>query len=97
MKGKVAPEETIPFMVTLKASVHASFYSMDLICKVGPLSERSWDGTQLPVSGGGVRWSVRSPDPPRVPLPRANLWKSGGPTAQAQAKALQTWSSLSLS
>ncbi|KAB0379834.1 hypothetical protein FD755_007618 [Muntiacus reevesi] len=34
MEGKVAPEETIPFMVTLKASVHASFYSMDLICKV---------------------------------------------------------------
>ena len=48
MKGKVAPEETVPFMVTLKASVHASFYSMDLVCKVGPPSERSWDGTQLP-------------------------------------------------
>ncbi|XP_032492501.1 cilia- and flagella-associated protein 65 [Phocoena sinus] len=34
MSGKVAPEETIPFVVTLKASVHASFYSMDLVCKV---------------------------------------------------------------
>ncbi|XP_022355528.1 cilia- and flagella-associated protein 65 [Enhydra lutris kenyoni] len=34
MTGKVAPEETIPFVVTLKASVHASFYSMDLVCKV---------------------------------------------------------------
>ena len=39
MKGKVAPEETVPFMVTLKASVHASFYSMDLVCKVGPPSD----------------------------------------------------------
>ncbi|KAB1279386.1 Cilia- and flagella-associated protein 65 [Camelus dromedarius] len=34
MRGKVAPEETIPFVVTLKASVHASFYSLDLVCKV---------------------------------------------------------------
>ncbi|ELK17194.1 Coiled-coil domain-containing protein 108 [Pteropus alecto] len=34
MRGKVAPEEMIPFVVTLKASVHASFYSMDLVCKV---------------------------------------------------------------
>nr|XP_036872459.1 cilia- and flagella-associated protein 65 isoform X2 [Manis javanica] len=33
MRGKVAPEETIPLVVTLKASVHASFYSMELICK----------------------------------------------------------------
>ncbi|XP_044890430.1 cilia- and flagella-associated protein 65 isoform X2 [Felis catus] len=34
MRGKVAPEETIPFVVTLQTSVHASFYSMDLVCKV---------------------------------------------------------------
>uniref|UniRef100_A0A673TA59 Cilia and flagella associated protein 65 n=1 Tax=Suricata suricatta TaxID=37032 RepID=A0A673TA59_SURSU len=34
MRGKVAPEEGIPFVVTLKASVHASFYSIDLVCKV---------------------------------------------------------------
>nr|XP_019597442.1 PREDICTED: cilia- and flagella-associated protein 65 [Rhinolophus sinicus] len=34
MKGKVAPEEMIPFVVTLEASVHASFYSIDLVCKV---------------------------------------------------------------
>ncbi|KAM5228716.1 cilia- and flagella-associated protein 65 [Ctenodactylus gundi] len=32
--GEVAPEETVPFLVTLKASVHASFYSVDLVCKV---------------------------------------------------------------
>ncbi|XP_008582718.1 PREDICTED: coiled-coil domain-containing protein 108 [Galeopterus variegatus] len=36
MIGEVAPEETVPFVVTLKASVHASFYSVDLICKVYP-------------------------------------------------------------
>ena len=95
MKGKVAPEETIPFIVTLKASVHASFYSMDLICKVGPPSKRSWMAHSS--QSWGVRWSVRSPDPPKAPLLRAKLWKSGGTTAQAQAKALQTWSSLSLS
>lgn len=35
MEGELAPEETVPFVVTLKASVHASFYSVDLICKVG--------------------------------------------------------------
>lgn len=35
MEGEVAPEEATPILVTLKASVHASFYSMDLICKVG--------------------------------------------------------------
>ncbi|EHA97571.1 Coiled-coil domain-containing protein 108, partial [Heterocephalus glaber] len=34
MTGEVAPEETVPFVVTLKASVHASFYSVDLVCKV---------------------------------------------------------------
>ncbi|XP_014640990.1 PREDICTED: coiled-coil domain-containing protein 108 [Ceratotherium simum simum] len=34
VRGKVAPEESIPFVVTLKASVHASFYSLDLVCKV---------------------------------------------------------------
>ncbi|XP_013375236.1 PREDICTED: coiled-coil domain-containing protein 108 isoform X3 [Chinchilla lanigera] len=34
MIGEVAPEETVPFVVTLKASVHASFYSVDLVCKV---------------------------------------------------------------
>lgn len=54
MTGKVAPEETIPFVVTLKASVHASFYSTDLVCKVGPASERSRDGAKLPVLGCGV-------------------------------------------
>lgn len=54
MKGKVAPEETIPFVVTLKTSVHASFYSMDLVCKVGSAPERSWDGAQLPALGSGV-------------------------------------------
>lgn len=41
MKGKVAPEETIPFVVTLKASVQAGFYSMDLVCEVGSSPERS--------------------------------------------------------
>lgn len=35
MEGEVGPEEATPILVTLKASVHASFYSMDLICKVG--------------------------------------------------------------
>nr|XP_040124062.1 cilia- and flagella-associated protein 65-like [Ictidomys tridecemlineatus] len=34
MIGELAPEETAPFVVTLKTSVHASFYSVDLICKV---------------------------------------------------------------
>ncbi|XP_008257396.3 cilia- and flagella-associated protein 65 isoform X1 [Oryctolagus cuniculus] len=34
MEGEVAPEETVPLVVTLKASVHASFYSVDLVCKV---------------------------------------------------------------
>ncbi|XP_049744169.1 cilia- and flagella-associated protein 65 isoform X2 [Elephas maximus indicus] len=34
MVGEVAPEETVPFVVTLKASVHASFYSLELVCKV---------------------------------------------------------------
>uniref|UniRef100_A0A8C5L8Q8 Cilia and flagella associated protein 65 n=1 Tax=Jaculus jaculus TaxID=51337 RepID=A0A8C5L8Q8_JACJA len=34
MEGEVGPEEAIPILVTLKTSVHASFYSMDLICKV---------------------------------------------------------------
>ncbi|XP_023578883.1 cilia- and flagella-associated protein 65 isoform X2 [Octodon degus] len=34
MVGEVAPEETVPFVVTLKASVHASFYSVDLVCKL---------------------------------------------------------------
>ncbi|XP_063101487.1 cilia- and flagella-associated protein 65 isoform X2 [Cavia porcellus] len=34
MTGEVAPEETVPFVVTLKTSVHASFYSVDLVCKV---------------------------------------------------------------
>lgn len=35
MEGEVTPEEAAPILVTLKASVHASFYSVDLICKVG--------------------------------------------------------------
>ncbi|XP_063646851.1 cilia- and flagella-associated protein 65 isoform X1 [Pan troglodytes] len=34
MIGVVAPEETVPFVVTLRASVHASFYSADLVCKL---------------------------------------------------------------
>ncbi|XP_052605856.1 cilia- and flagella-associated protein 65 isoform X1 [Peromyscus californicus insignis] len=34
MEGEVTPEEAAPILVTLKASVHASFYSVDLICKV---------------------------------------------------------------
>ncbi|XP_035294734.1 cilia- and flagella-associated protein 65 isoform X2 [Cricetulus griseus] len=34
MEGEVSPEEAVPILVTLKASVHASFYSIDLICKV---------------------------------------------------------------
>ncbi|XP_031223880.1 cilia- and flagella-associated protein 65 isoform X3 [Mastomys coucha] len=34
MEGEVPPEEGVPILVTLKASVHASFYSIDLICKV---------------------------------------------------------------
>ncbi|XP_054405827.1 cilia- and flagella-associated protein 65 isoform X1 [Pongo abelii] len=34
MIGVVAPEETVPFVVTLRASVHASFYSVDLVCKL---------------------------------------------------------------
>ncbi|XP_006496055.1 cilia- and flagella-associated protein 65 isoform X4 [Mus musculus] len=34
MEGEVGPEEGAPILVTLKASVHASFYSIDLICKV---------------------------------------------------------------
>ncbi|XP_048201688.1 cilia- and flagella-associated protein 65-like [Perognathus longimembris pacificus] len=34
MEGEMAPEETVPFVVTLQASVHASFYGVDLICKV---------------------------------------------------------------
>ncbi|XP_058520276.1 cilia- and flagella-associated protein 65 [Ochotona princeps] len=34
MEGEVAPEDTIPFLVTFKASEHASFYSVDLVCKV---------------------------------------------------------------
>ncbi|XP_011787627.1 PREDICTED: coiled-coil domain-containing protein 108 [Colobus angolensis palliatus] len=36
MIGVVAPEETVPFVVTLRASVHASFYSVDLVCKLYP-------------------------------------------------------------
>eukprot|EP00069_Balaena_mysticetus_P020997 bmy_13368T0 len=61
MRGKVAPEETIPFVVTLKASVHASFYSMDLVCKVGSALERSWDGAQLPVLRCGVVCEIPRP------------------------------------
>ncbi|KAL1770997.1 coiled-coil domain-containing protein 108 isoform X1 [Sigmodon hispidus] len=34
MEGEVGPQEAAPILVTLKASVHASFYSLDLICKV---------------------------------------------------------------
>lgn len=34
MEGQVPPEEGTPILVTLKASVHASFYSIDLVCKV---------------------------------------------------------------
>lgn len=34
MTGEVAPEETVPLVVTLKASVYASSYSVDLVCKV---------------------------------------------------------------
>ncbi|XP_008823962.1 cilia- and flagella-associated protein 65 isoform X2 [Nannospalax galili] len=34
IEGELAPEEAVPILVTLKASVHASFYSVDLICKV---------------------------------------------------------------
>lgn len=60
MKGKVAPEEMIPFVVTLEASVHASFYSIDLVCKVGPAPERSWVGAQLPVLIGGVGYEIPS-------------------------------------
>nr|XP_012595751.1 cilia- and flagella-associated protein 65 isoform X1 [Microcebus murinus] len=36
MVGEVAPEEMVPIMVTLTASVNASFYSIDLVCKVYP-------------------------------------------------------------
>ncbi|XP_017712400.1 PREDICTED: coiled-coil domain-containing protein 108 isoform X4 [Rhinopithecus bieti] len=36
MIGVVAPEEMVPFVVTLRASVHASFYSVDLVCKLYP-------------------------------------------------------------
>ncbi|XP_032134056.1 cilia- and flagella-associated protein 65 isoform X4 [Sapajus apella] len=36
MIGVLAPEETVPFVVTLRASVHASFYSVDLVCKLYP-------------------------------------------------------------
>ncbi|XP_075386330.1 cilia- and flagella-associated protein 65 [Tenrec ecaudatus] len=32
--GVIPPEESVPFVVTLKTSVHASFYSVDLVCKV---------------------------------------------------------------
>lgn len=65
MKGKVAPEETIPFIVTLKASVHASFYSMDLICKVGPPSKRSWMAHSSQSWGGAVVCEIpRSPQGP---------------------------------
>lgn len=81
MKGKVAPEETVPFMVTLKASVHASFYSMDLVCKVGPLSERSWDGTQLPIlgRGGGAVVSEIPRSAPRPLFQGPTSGKVGGP------------------
>ncbi|XP_060224626.1 cilia- and flagella-associated protein 65 [Meriones unguiculatus] len=34
VEGEVAPEEAAPILVTLKTSVHACFYSVDLICKV---------------------------------------------------------------
>lgn len=61
MRGEVAPEETIPFVVTLKASVHASFYSMDLVCKVGSALARSWDGAQLPVLRCGVVCEIPRP------------------------------------
>ncbi|XP_017390682.1 cilia- and flagella-associated protein 65 isoform X7 [Cebus imitator] len=36
MIGVLAPEEMVPFVVTLRASVHASFYSVDLVCKLYP-------------------------------------------------------------
>ena len=53
MKGKVAPGEAVPFVVTLKASVHASFDSMDLVCKVGlAAAERSWEWSTAPSPGG---------------------------------------------
>lgn len=81
-KGKAGPGEGVPFVVTLKASVHASFYSMDLVCKVGPAPESSWgQGVQLPALEGGVGYET--PRPPD----RVSPWKGGGPTAQAQGKA----------
>lgn len=84
MRGKVAPEETIPLVVTLKASVHASFYSMELICKVGPAPERSWDGAHLPVLGCGVG--------PEIPRP-----ERGRVQHLENLQASRSWSSLSLS
>lgn len=51
MEGEVAPEEATPILVTLKASVHASFYSMDLICKVGWDEKHVGVETQLPNMG----------------------------------------------
>lgn len=62
VRGKVAPEETIPFVVTLKAAVHASFYSIDLVCKVGLAPEKSWDRAQLPVLRCRVSYEI-----PRLP------------------------------
>ncbi|XP_004617232.2 cilia- and flagella-associated protein 65 [Sorex araneus] len=34
MSGKLAPGETMPFVVTLKTTAHSSFYSTELVCKV---------------------------------------------------------------
>lgn len=61
MRGKVAPEESVPFVVTLKASVHASFYSVDLVCKVRSAPERSWDRAQLPALGVGIGYKIPRP------------------------------------
>jgi hypothetical protein len=52
MEGEVGPEEGAPILVTLKASVHASFYSIDLICKVRMhYRETHRAETQLPING----------------------------------------------
>lgn len=64
VRGKVAPEEMVPFVVTLQASVHASFYSIDLVCKVGSAPKRS--GMEYSSPSWVAGWAVKSPDSQRA-------------------------------
>lgn len=80
MTGEVAPEETVPFVVTLKTSVHASFYSVDLVCKVGASHRGKWVGCI------SQPWGERGSETPRQPERQDPAIGTVGGIAQAQIK-----------